>query len=342
MPTTATHFKPSPPRRQAGLSLVELMISLTIGMILLVGITTLIVQQSSTRDELEKSSRQIENGRYAMQILHNDIEHAGFYGVYALETASSVVPTDPCSNSNTGWNAPATTTVPAAIYGYSGAPSDPTLGTTTCGLTNYKPNTSVLVVRRTTSNTVAPAAAVAGTTYLQVSQCGGSSTLFAFASAPTGVFTMSQKDCVTPAPLFPYVVNVYYISTCDLCGTDTIPTLKMVQVGPTQAPVITPLVEGIENMQLDYGLDNDGDGYPDIYTQTPGPTDWLNVMAIRVNLLARNTECTTGYTDTKTYTLGLAAPASAPASTCTNGDYKRHEFSELIRAINPSGRRALQ
>jgi type IV pilus assembly protein PilW len=173
-------------KRQRGLSLIELMISLTIGLLLLAGLTTLIVKQSSTRDELEKSSRQIENGRYAMQILHDDIEHAGFFGEYS-SAAAGVIPSDPCNlaagGTNSGWDATTTpTTAPVALYGYSGAATNP-MPTNTCGLSNYQPNTAILVVRRVSTATTTAAAAVANSTYLQVSRCGTSTTPFVFGTA---------------------------------------------------------------------------------------------------------------------------------------------------------------
>ena len=56
-------------RRQHGLSLVELMVSIVIGLLLLAGISSLIAAQSGARGELEKSARQIENGRYALTLL---------------------------------------------------------------------------------------------------------------------------------------------------------------------------------------------------------------------------------------------------------------------------------
>ena len=65
-----------------GFSLVELMISITIGLILVAGMATLISNNAAHRAELEKSSRQIENGRYAMQVLAEDLRHAGYYGEY--------------------------------------------------------------------------------------------------------------------------------------------------------------------------------------------------------------------------------------------------------------------
>jgi type IV pilus assembly protein PilW len=338
---------------QRGLSLIELMISLTIGMILLIGITTLIVRQSSTRDELEKNSRQIENGRYAVQLLHDDIEHAGFYGPYSPPVASlTYTSPDPCAGWNQGWST-SPLTVPTPVYGYPGGASAPV----SC-LTNYKSGTGVLVVRRTNTIPVPVTSAVAGITYLQVSRCPNATEIGTPFILGTGGFTLHQMDCSTSTALNQYLVHIYYISSCDVCApSDNIPTLKMIENNGT----VIPLVEGIENMQFDYGLDTDvtqGDGYPDLYTADPNVAAasgsvpnfnntvanvWSDVMAIRVNLLARNIDCTTGYTDTKTYNLGLAASSvPAPASTCTNGDYKRHVFSELVRLVNPSGRRAQQ
>ena len=64
----------------AGFSLVELMISVTIGLILLLGLVTLLVNSSASHTEMQKSSAQIENGRYATQLLTDDIQLAGYYG----------------------------------------------------------------------------------------------------------------------------------------------------------------------------------------------------------------------------------------------------------------------
>ncbi len=333
MNAIATSSQLALPRRISGLSLVELMISLTIGLLLLLGITTLIVQQSSTRGEMEKSSRQIENGRYAMQILRDDIQLAGYYGEYSPRPGvATAIPDNPCDTAtatatNLGWN-PATPAVPVAIFGYPGGSIDPT--PTTC-LTNYKLNTAVLIVRRT-ETAITTLAAIDGSNYLQVSLCQTDATPFALATAP-GNFTLTTRTCnpAVPSALRKYVVRLYYLSTCSVCApSDGIPTLKMVENG-----IATPLVEGIENMQFDYGIDDIGppDGSPDRYTATPTATDWPNVMTVRVNLLARNNDRTTGHTDTKSYTLGSVAVPAA------NDPYKRHAYSALVRVINPSGRR---
>ena len=80
------------------MTLVEWMVSITIGLILLAGLTGLIARQSSAQSELEKSSRQIENGRYAMQLLNEDVQMAGYYGEFS-NVGSLAVPSalpDPC------------------------------------------------------------------------------------------------------------------------------------------------------------------------------------------------------------------------------------------------------
>ena len=153
----------------------------------------------------------------------------------------------------------------------------------------------------------------------------------------------------TLANLWPYIVRIYYVSSCSMCGSDTIPTLKMLEfVGGNPSLSLVPLVEGIENMQFEYGIDNvgglppagcvavAGDGAPDIYTSAPNAAQWKDVMTVRVHLLARNDVITAGHTDGKSYNLGPAASAVSPG-----GSFKRHVYSQLVRAVNPSGRREL-
>lgn len=309
---------------------MELMISITIGLILVAGMATLIATQSAARNEQEKSHRQIENGRYAIELLRGDIEHAGFYGEYApLKTTVYSVP-DPCVPDTAGWT-PATPAVPVGLYGYAGAAADPT--PSAC-LPDYKAGTAILVIRRTSSETpIAPTVAVAGTTYLQVSRCNQDTSPFMMA---TSGFILKQKDCVTPAALRKYIVRIYYVSTCNECGADTVPTLKMVEFADGAA-TLRPMVEGVENMQFDYGVDTTGDGAPDSYTTTPAAAQWKDVMAVRVNILARNIDKTVGYTDTKSYQLSaVTGVAAIPAA---NDNYRRHAYNQVVRVINPSSRR---
>src|SRR3990172_3522599 len=68
---------------QRGLSLIELMISITIGLLILVSLSSLFINQSKARAELDKSNRMIDNGRYALQLLSNNLRMAGFFDRYS-------------------------------------------------------------------------------------------------------------------------------------------------------------------------------------------------------------------------------------------------------------------
>lgn len=343
--TSSLKRHPIDPFNQAGLSLVELMISITIGLILLAGITTLIVRQSNARDELDKSSRQIENGRYAMEILHNEIEHAGFYGESSIQVTPVAFP-NPCATSlasmRDGMELP--------IQGYDSPSTVPTPLSACLSDAIHKDGTDILVIRRADTNTGAIGAALAGQIYLQTTSTG-----FELGSgSDTSVFTLLKKDNTTPADLRRYHVNIYFVSPCNVAaggGTtctgsaddngNPVPTLKRLELTPSGSNTVfslTSLVEGIDQLQLDYGLDTDDDGTPDSYATAPAsPTStaaWADVMAIRVNLLARNNDPTPNYQDSKTYTLGAAGNFGP-----YNDTYKRHSYNQLVRAINPSGRR---
>jgi type IV pilus assembly protein PilW len=372
-------------RRQDGLSLIELMISMALGLLLLAAITSLIVSQSGHRDELEKSSEQIENGRYASQILRDDIQHAGFYGQafvfnaapYLVPSASLAIP-DPCITTPVTGTGSLLEAMSLPIQGYDSASTTP-VGCIPAA--DFVPGTDVLVIRRADTGYVAskPGDTIPqdGNVYLQASAAStvmavGQGSTWGTSTSTFSLFFDQLKQVA--APVRQYLVHIYFISPCSnptgpasptyniaTCrATDDnghpIPTLmrlelKAAPTAPsTTAWTLVPLVEGIESMQFDYGLDTTpaptGDGYPDTYTTAPAASlGWSEVMAVRINLLARNLQCTTGYKDTKTYSLGLTtniAPTAASSVGCTNGDYKRHVFTELVRVINPSSRLAAQ
>ena len=66
--------------RQHGFSLVELMIALTVSLILLVGLSTVLVNTRQA-NRLQTGLQQLnENGRYAIELMARDLRMAGYYG----------------------------------------------------------------------------------------------------------------------------------------------------------------------------------------------------------------------------------------------------------------------
>ena len=331
---------------QRGLSLIELMISITIGLLILVALSTLFVNQSKTRSELDKSNRMIDNGRYALELLSGDLRVAGFYGEFTPTSGVPAIPAtlpNPCSTSAADISA----ALQLAVQGYDAAGPASTISSPPCSLVNsagsalsLKPGSDIFVIRRaSTSTPIVQGVALSGVHYIQASLCEYDSAQYIVDTTPAN-FTLRIKGCTatstTPyADLRNMLVHVYFVSPDNNAG-DGIPTLKRRELDPTtHVFVTTPLVEGIEYMQVEYGLDTNSDGTADSYEETPAATDWPNVVALKVNLLARNTEATKGYTDTKTYSLGLAGTV-AP-----NDDYKRHSYNQFVRLTNPAGRREM-
>ncbi len=353
-------------RHQCGMTLVEWMVSITIGLVLLAGLTTLIAQQSSTQAELEKSSRQIENGRYAMQLLNEDIQMAGYYGEFS-DVASLALPgalPDPCVTAV----ADIEPAMKFPVQGYD-FPSSTTVRPSCIAAANHVAGTDILVVRRVESSTLTiatAAAAAGGQLYLQsgLTPSGlefGKKMGTGTDAGGTAVFTLFNKDGTTLASLRKFLVHIYFVSPCSVPSGSTcssaadggkpIPTLKMLELsaaGSSTTMTTTSLVEGIENMQIDYGIDTTGDGAPDgqFVATTATADDWANLVALRVHLLARNNESSAGYVDPKTYAMGYNSAASAQTVTPSTDSYgssvrayRRRLFSQLIRVVNPSARR---
>lgn len=371
-------------RYQRGVTLLEWMVSITIGLILLAALTTLIAQQSSTQAELEKSSRQIENGRYAMQLLNDDIQMAGYYGEFSNVASLAPPPATSDACSTTAANLAALMAWPVQGYDQPSTTTRPTC----INIANHVSGTDILVVRRVQPDTpltpaltsASAATAAGGRVYLQT---GLTASGLAFEKRlATGATTVefnlqTQAKSATatvsavpakPALLREFLVHIYYVSPCSVMANNItcartddegkpIPTLKMLELsadGNTTRMKNISLVEGIENMQIDYGIDTNNDGAPDgqfVATTPPvaapaDPAQWANVVALRVHLLARSNESSPGYVDSKTYAMGFSNAGTAQTVTPATDLYgnnvrshKRRLFSQLIRAVNPSSRR---
>ena len=377
------------PRSHSGFSLVELMIAMTIGLMLLAGLSLIFVNSSNASREMAKTSQQIENGRYGIEVISTDLRHAGFYGHLhdmSAITAPAAIPdpcemTDPVELRKAMWY---------PVQGYRGTihGSGPASDTAASGLStacaailtaaNLKNGSDVLVVRRADTNALLPTdTPELDVFYLQASghqgdiQIGRSAATAAIgtdknAKGGISIISLSNLQATPPAsPIRKYKVHIYFVAPCsngsDTIGTvtgvckagdDTIPTLKRLEVTRKDVITIVPLVEGIDYLKIEYGVDTApsatspvtgyiGDGTVDSYTGAPA--DWKTVIAAKIYLLARNTEQTTGFTDIKTYRLGANASDNftVPAASGTNARYKRHVYTSAVQMVNAAGRREI-
>lgn len=326
----------------AGFSLIELMVAVTLGLLLILALASLLAQQNKARSELDKSAAQVENGRYALSILQSDIQLAGFYGLFgAPMTVPGSLP-DPCEKTNM---ADVNASLALPLQGYDAPGAVPSLLSGCLADADHVAGTDILVVRRLGTNVAGSFDAkriyVQTTPDSRVTDRGENSATS---------FTLLKKNGTTLADSRAYVERIYFVSPCNVfasgqssCtaaadGGNPIPTLKRLElsvVGGATAFVLTPLAEGVENMQLDYGVDTEGVGAPaHPFVKAPTVAQWPNVVAVNISLLVRNPAETIGYQDAKTYDLGLADPI-----TPINDRYKRHVYSSGVRVINVSGRK---
>jgi len=255
--------------QQAGLSLVELMISLVIGLVILAALVAIFVNTSRNNRESATASSVIENGRFAIEMLEGDIVHAGYWGTYAPDfddpTRDVGAPTstpfdvpDPCAAFDPAiWTAGS-----AYVDQLIGMPVQAFSGTTTVcsGVIDHArrvPGTDVLVVRHAARCTPGEPGDCATDTddplpansmvYIQSTLCDeeliGPPPHYAFGRTPTTgrfdpPFTLRRRTCVE-TPTLPehwaekrrFMSYIYWVRDFAVTAGDGVPTLVRSEFG---------------------------------------------------------------------------------------------------------------
>jgi len=243
---------PSGRVRSGGFSLIELMISMVISMLIAGALAIVFMKVGETNREQFKASQQIENGRFAVDLMGNDLRHAGYYGEFGGRPSASAFGAlpDPCDLTllPAGNITAATTTSPLAFHvqGYNAAAlttalTIPTACQTWIDSDSLKAGSDMLVVRRLdtvplidleasparTSATPTNGAIYAQTTTDTMSlQSGGGTAIDKDKTATGATSTLLRKDYTQAATGTPSLrptiaanirqlhVHVYYVSTC--------------------------------------------------------------------------------------------------------------------------------
>ena len=332
-------IRSSSPRRQNGLTLIELMVGLTLGLIITVALLVIFANASGAGRDLQRSSIQIENGRYTAELLQDELKIAGFFGETTVNGATYTTP-DPCLTTPTGFST--TLGFPTPVQGYG--PSDDLSCLTS---RNRKAGTAALVVRRLEVVAVAPASIASGANqyYVQYSFCTTDpDTPKLLFDKTAAAFTLKNLKCDATNQIRAYVSRIYFIATCNVCSpSDGVPTLKRLELIDNQLQT-TALVDGVEQLRFEYGFDTDGNGNVDEYLAGLGATGatalWQNVMSVKVHYITRSLDKVTsgaGLATAQTFQLGGTGTLNVPAD-----GYVRRAYSSTVRLINPSGAREVQ
>jgi type IV pilus assembly protein PilW len=307
--------------RQAGFSLVELMVGLTLGLMLIAGAISIYLATSQSYREVEQVAALTENARFAEQIVGESLRHMGFLGEVTankVEVAAGLTaPLGDCSGAAGAYN--------LTRLGYAATidSSGDALGCITDGVEG----TDVLVIKRAlpqpfsagprvrdpndppsgTINT--PRALENGRTYVMTNNVAG--LLFKSNGASPTVPSITTGGEIPGGNAWEYQYEVFYIREVD--PDPSVPKMLSRRVLSYNATAdameftTEDLAEGVENLQLLFGYDSNGDGDVDTYEElaaieTGG--NWQDVASVEVFMLVRSATGDTQYTDKKTYQLG--------------------------------------
>ena len=298
---------------QAGFSIVELMVAVTISMILFAVIVQLFASNKQAYRIQEGSSALNENARYAVSHLEYFLRLADHWaGVEASAVSVNAgVPTvsGDCADA-------VVSTV--GFRGYNGGASKPL----DCMPGTYEPNTDAFFIRYVASHAnnlpvtdftapvlggVPQLGALPSQSYITGSNgtglwvrtgIGQSAQIFEnteFSSLPAELnpSSVSENEFINSR----FHAMLYYIRT----GSDGVPTLVRRALNPNMSFTEQDIVAGVENMQLLYGVDSNADFVAERYETAP--SDWSRVVSVRVSLIVSNLERDMTVTDTTTYRL---------------------------------------
>ena len=320
-------------KKTTGVTLVELMIAIVISSILVLGIAEIFKLNKRSSKIQDDSARMQESGRFAFNMIMQDIRRAGYYGgnantVDISGTSDIVAPTNTCPN-NTTWGR----MLERRIIGLNDT------GAAYACLSADHLRGDVLVVRYTEGKNLA--AFDANRFYVRSSLFEGR--LF------TGNVAANVSNTVSDSPQNVQLLSsqAYYIGTAQDSGADrschfdnsiTIPALFREVLSSTGVPVQEEVASGIEHLQVQYGVDRsvaqngevntyyNADAISNNTTATP---NWTQVVSVRFWVLAR-AECpTSGYTNTKTYTMGDVTYDPNP-----DDSFKRQLYSTTVALRN--------
>ena len=313
------------PRSTArGMTLVELMVGLTIGLFLVAVVSTMYLGSRSTFVAQESGSRLQENGRYAMDAIATDLRMAGFRGCMpVLPTGNSAAPLAIGAVDNT-LNTPT-----ALLYNFgepiwgsrnAGAGWAPALSAPVNALSAVAAGDVLLLRRpvgvawalvaempnRSAALTITPTANFQRGDLLMVADCAGASVLQASNVGPGAAGSIQHvagaggvvpgmassalgRTYSNDARVWRVQTRIYYLADSQRKTGETALWLYVSPAydGETQT---SELVSGVERLVVTYGVDNDGlDAAGNLsanrFFDASQVSNWSQVVSARVELL---------------------------------------------------------
>ncbi len=357
MQTYRRPFDGVPRARQRGITLVEMMVAATVGLILLAGISQLFVSNKHAYRIQEGANVLNENSRYALNQLQYHLRLADHWG--GVESSDIAVDAGVAALATDCAESPAVSG--AGIVGFDGVDDSPL---SCIPDADYAPNTDVIVIRYGGPERVAVDTVKAtGATLFVRTGLGLSGLIFEggdFDDAldPAGAHKAlleldTGDDYYYQRANYLFHTVVYFIRRCasqdrgtaDECDAadDTTPTLARLVLGVDEDGVYglhqEDVIAGVEQLQATYGVDTNADSVADHYRNADEVTAedaWERVIDVRLSVVIRNPERDTSFEDTRTYTLygGVAGAGVDYEAPSDARQYRRKVVNTTVQIRN--------
>ena len=327
-------MRPYSNKPQLGFTVVELMIALALSMILSVAIVTVFTNNSYSFKQDENLSRMQDDARHALREIAFDIRMAGHYAdLHIPATVASdgalAIGTDCGPAGDANWmyrTVEAGTGNSMSIMAIDNATNSSVTAAHSCfQAAELLEGTDVVVIKRVAG--AEAAVPTAGNVYLKTNGVVGY--LYNGPAPAAQPFAVSA-----PSADWAYRPSIYYIRQFANTAGDNIPTLCRKSLRGAGPGMTTEcLATGIENLQIEYGIDTTSDGHPNAYMTNPTLTQMQSVVTARIFLLARATDIDTRYQNNKTYSISNA-PDLVPGDTFHRRVFSTSVTIQNIRSMN--------
>lgn len=321
-----------------GISMVETLVAMVIGILLLAGITQVYTSNHTATRMINGYSYQQENARAALNNLTQSLRLAGHYGGVQGNEISTVgsVSISNVGSCNNAW----ITNAVRPLQGFEGANAVGSVANLPAGCIptdHYVANSDIMVVRYGSPAAMTPYASMsASKVYLRSSIIlgitGGEILL---GNDRTSSLVGDNSDGVGTYN-YEYKTELYYVRPCSILNgsacTDGIPTLVRLGIDGTSFTAET-IAEGVEQFQIEYGVDSDSDYVADGYVSAGSVSDWDAVVSARFSIVIRSLQNDNTYTDANTYSL-VGGFNYTPATADNN--FHRKAFTRLVQLRNMS------
>lgn len=305
-------------RYESGATLIELMIALAVGLVLMFGLSQIYLSGKQAYRLMDAQSRLMENGRYALDALSYDIRLAGQQGCRrdapltviasgqtqalmvpdtAVEIAPGIVKTPIVS----GEDDVAVSSIPLIKSALKGSDTLTLISGLSCGgllnsrLTLIDPRGRLQPGHDCSFDTGTPMM-VSSCESVHLFRVGASDQDVGQNIDQAGAATNRLGAVYLPGSEVMLLQARSYFLRLNPAGQPAL--YRVDHVGDT----VSELVEGVEDMQLNYGLDTNNDGSSDQSVDAQAVSSWAQVVSVHIMLMVRSIEDRV-LANTRTYTL---------------------------------------